>query len=246
MAGRDTQSGMEPLSCADMLETLSSIIRSSGTQGILLHDLLCECERLTGTPQANVKQYFTPKSFVGFLETEIGISYEHLGSDSFRLFWTRAQQPAPPCVAPPLAASVLEVSSASPPCTSAPTVRFRQQEGLSEDYYAAVYVSHVYSVGDFYVQLRGDDTSLRLEKLMIDLKIVYEGGTSKAFTIEEIVEGMPCAAQFTYADGSFDWYRAVITSLNCEPHLCCVLCIDYGTPGTVARTRLRRLKSEFF
>lgn len=78
-----------------------------------------------------------------------------------------------------------------------------------------MYVSHVYSVGE--VQLRGSDTSLGLQELMNDLDIECEGGTSKQFTFDEIVQGMPCAAPFVYADGSYDWHRAIVASLNCEP-----------------------------
>lgn len=118
MAGCDPQSGMEPSSCADMLETLSSIVRS--TPGPLLHHLppgrgpTGQCEAVLYT-----------QSLVGLLETERGVSYEPVGSDSFRLFWTRARQPAQPRVAPPHA------SSASQPCNSAPaTARFQQQEVL--------------------------------------------------------------------------------------------------------------------
>lgn len=137
-------------------------------------------------------------------------------------------------------------ASASQPGNSAQTARFRQQEGLSEDRYAPVYVSHVYSPGDFFLNLRGSQTSLKLEQLMYDLEHVYEGRAFEGTTIGELAEGLPCAAPFTYADGHCDWHRAVVTSLNCETNMCRVFYVDYGTRGTVARTRLRALEPQFF
>lgn len=238
MAGRGTQTtGTEPSSRADFLATLDSIIRASGSRGILLADLLCEYERLTGVPQANVKRDFTPETFVVFLETELGIVYEPTGADQFLLKLTRAHQSAAPSV---------HQQTASQPCAGAPIPRFRPQDGLSEVKYSAVYISQAYGIDEFYVQLRGRETSLRLEQLMNDLECVYEGGLSKAFALSDVWEGMPCAAPYVYKEGGSDWHRAVITSVSCEPHLCHVFYVDYGTQGTVARSSIRALKSEFF
>ncbi|KAH9370660.1 hypothetical protein HPB48_014033 [Haemaphysalis longicornis] len=59
-------------------------------------------------------------------------------------------------------------------------------------------------------------------------------------------KGCPVRHRIFTRRGGSDWHRAVITSVSCEPHLCKVFYVDYGTEGTVARTSIRALKSEFF
>lgn len=51
---------------------------------------------------------------------------------------------------------------------------------------------------------------------------VYDGPYTEKYTIEphQVVEGIPCAAPYTYEDGSCDWHRAVVLSLGPNPESC--------------------------
>ncbi|XP_037519092.1 uncharacterized protein LOC119396079 [Rhipicephalus sanguineus] len=112
----------------------------------------------------------------------------------------------------------------------------------------AVYVSQIYSVHHFYIQKKGLDASVRLEALMNQLDLVYNGPESSAYLIDDklVHVGMPCAASYTYSEGNSDWHRGLVVGLDADPSICQVLFIDYGTLTFLKKTEVRFLRNDFF
>ncbi|CAN7993070.1 unnamed protein product, partial [Ixodes hexagonus] len=228
-----------------VLATLESALRASDSRGLSLDELLQAYQELSGVPLCPSDHGFTRQGFVLFLTGQLPVVYEPLGKGQFVLKWSDASwegsggrsSTVPPVTRP--------VTLPSPPLMSYGP--FRVQEGLLDHEYCPVYVSQVFSIHNFYVQCKGNDTSLQLEALMNELETVYEGQCSDTEAVEErhIRPGFPCAAPYTYNDGSSDWHRAIVVSVGQDPLSCKVLYVDYGTMAEVKKTALRTLKDEF-
>ncbi|CAN7990830.1 unnamed protein product [Ixodes pacificus] len=230
----------QPILEPRVLSTLESALRASDSQGLSLDELLQAYQDLSGVPLSPSDHGFTRQAFVLFLTGQLPVVYEPLGKGQFVLKWSdTGREDGGPVEAPPVARAPV----ASPPLLAYGP--FRVQEGLLDREYCPVYVSQVFSIHNFYVQLKGNDTSLQLEVLMNELETVYEGHSSDTQVVDErhIRPGFPCAAPYTYSDGSSDWHRGMVVSVGQDPLSCkVVLYVDYGTMAEVKKTMLRTLK----
>lgn len=232
----------QPILEPRVLSTLESALRASDSRGLSLDELLQAYQDLSGVPLSPSDHGFTRQAFVLFLTGQLPVVYEPLGKGQFVLKWSdTGREDGGPVEAPPVARAPV----ASPPLLAYGP--FRVQEGLLDREYCPVYVSQVFSIHNFYVQLKGNDTSLQLEVLMNELETVYEGHSSDTQVVDErhIRPGFPCAAPYTYSDGSSDWHRGMVVSVGQDPLSCKVLYVDYGTMAEVKKTMLRTLKDEF-
>ncbi|KAL1423669.1 hypothetical protein MTO96_021040 [Rhipicephalus appendiculatus] len=125
---------------------------------------------------------------------------------------------------------------------------YARPEHLEVGKHYAVYVSQIYSVHHFYIQKKGLDASVRLEALMNQLDLVYNGPESSAYIMDHklVHVGMPCAASYTYSEGNSYWLRALVVGLDANPSTCQVLFIDYGSLTFLKKTELRFLRNDFF
>ncbi|XP_070384663.1 uncharacterized protein [Dermacentor albipictus] len=125
---------------------------------------------------------------------------------------------------------------------------YPQPDKLEVNKHYVVYVSQIYNAHHFYVQGKGTDASLRLEVLMNNLELVYNGLESIEYLIEDklVYVGMPCAASYTYNEGNSDWHRALVVALDPDPSTCQVLLVDYGTLAVLPKNKLRFLRNDFF
>ncbi|EEC19044.1 hypothetical protein IscW_ISCW023428 [Ixodes scapularis] len=249
----------QPILEPRVLSTLESALRASDSRGLSLDELLQAYQDLSGVPLSPSDHGFTRQAFVLFLTGQLPVVYEPLGKGQFVLKWSDTGREDSGLVeAPPVARAPV----ASPPLLAYGP--FRVQEGLVDREYCPVYVSQVFSIHNFYVQLKGNDTSLQLEVLMNELETVYEGHSSDTQVVDErhIRPGFPCAAPYTYSDGSSDWHRGMVVSVGQDPLSCKVvspqsvvptewarlvislqvLYVDYGTMAEVKKTMLRTLK----
>ncbi|XP_040355288.1 tudor domain-containing protein 5 isoform X2 [Ixodes scapularis] len=252
----------QPILEPRVLSTLESALRASDSRGLSLDELLQAYQDLSGVPLSPSDHGFTRQAFVLFLTGQLPVVYEPLGKGQFVLKWSDiGREDGGSVEAPPVARAPV----ASPPLLAYGP--FRVQEGLVDREYCPVYVSQVFSIHNFYVQLKGNDTSLQLEVLMNELETVYEGHSSDTQVVDErhIRPGFPCAAPYTYSDGSSDWHRGMVVSVGQDPLSCKVvspqsvvptewarlvislqvLYVDYGTMAEVKKTMLRTLKDEF-
>ncbi|KAL1423665.1 hypothetical protein MTO96_021037 [Rhipicephalus appendiculatus] len=125
---------------------------------------------------------------------------------------------------------------------------YARPEHLEVGKHYAVYVSQIYSVHHFYIQKKGLDASVRLEALMNQLDLVYNGPESSAYLMDDklVHVGMACAASYTYSEGNSDWHRALVVGLDANQSTCQVLFIDYGSLTFLKKTELRFLRNDFF
>ncbi|XP_059151478.1 tudor domain-containing protein 5-like isoform X2 [Physella acuta] len=121
---------------------------------------------------------------------------------------------------------------------------FRAQPlpSLSVDRYIELYVSNVVSPSVFWVQVRGQATTVALEDLMDGLETVYFSKPCKDYqmTPKLAKRGMVCAVLFP-EDGF--WYRGII--LGVKDNLYEVYYVDYGNTCFLNIKQMRILKSKF-
>ena len=102
-----------------------------------------------------------------------------------------------------------------------------------------VYVTHIESSSEFYVQL--SSTFMELTQMMAHMSEVYSSMADDVRP-EELVPGTPICAIFP-EDGS--WYRAVVESVpsefEAEVHF-----IDYGNSSVVLLSDVRQLSRQFY
>lgn len=147
--------------------------RASDSRGLSLDELLQAYQESTGVPLTPSDHGFTRQAFVIFLTGQLPVTFEPLGRGQFVLKWTGPE----PTRATPDRAGSSTAASFSPHVATVPRPLaiqgpFTVQEGLSEEEYCPVYVSQVFSIHRFYVQLKGTETSVRLESLMNELEKV--------------------------------------------------------------------------
>ncbi|XP_064458698.1 tudor domain-containing protein 5-like isoform X2 [Ornithodoros turicata] len=263
---------------ASVVATLGRHLQSAGPQGVTLNDLLRLYEGSCGMPLSLSEHGFTRFAFVLYLTAHLPLIFERSDNREFMLQWTGPIEEPPkkpaepacaassvhhgghngaPCGGPFNAPSIPPgfapmVAPPRPPVAAQevllPTSPFVVQDGLSEYDYNPVYVSQVYHPHHLYIQLKGTETTLKLEALMDELEKVYDGHYSDRYGVEDkqIHRGSPCAAPYVYKDGTRDWHRAQVTSLCPDGLSCQVLYVDYGTVGTVQKSDLRKLRNDFF
>lgn len=249
----------------DVVVTLGNQVRSAGPEGLTLDQLLRGYEESHGAPLSLPEHGFTRFAFVLYLTAHLPLFFLSQGKRQFVLRWVGPtkdeEQPKKladddTCSAacslsprvPPGFATAVPSPQRIVPEVLVPSSPFVQQEGLSKYDYSPVYVSQVFSPHHFYIQRKGNDTSVQLEALMDELEKVYDGHYSDRYGLEDnqVHEGFPCAAPYTYKDGTKDWHRAQVTLLCPDGLSCQVLYVDYGTVGTVLKTELRKLRNHFF
>ena len=98
-----------------------------------------------------------------------------------------------------------------------------------------VYVSHITSPGDFYIQLVNQET--KLNELMEELAVTYEDETK--WKIESVQEGQACCSKFS-EDGQ--WYRAEVLWRDSTGVM--VRFIDYGNSEMTPIDNVRNITDE--
>ena len=101
-----------------------------------------------------------------------------------------------------------------------------------------VYVTHVISPSDFYIQPSSFES--RLTDLAEQLTQCYDGDTGQELTMLDFTVGSVCCARYS-ADGS--WYRAMIDSVMDDT--VSVTFVDYGNSDAVSRSDVRQLTERF-
>lgn len=100
-----------------------------------------------------------------------------------------------------------------------------------------VYISHVNTPGDFYVQMVNQEE--HLHELMEKLANMYESET-EGLVINSVTQGQAFCAKYSEDEA---WYRAEVTQV--EGDNVTVLFVDYGNSEETTLTNLRALNDEF-
>ncbi|XP_045158547.2 uncharacterized protein LOC123524421 isoform X3 [Mercenaria mercenaria] len=99
-----------------------------------------------------------------------------------------------------------------------------------------VYVSHVISPGDFFVQLV--DQEEKLNQLMEKISQIYES-SADSLKIDTVLQGQAVCAKYSEDEA---WYRAEVTQI--EGNKVTVLFVDYGNSEETTITNLRQLEDD--
>lgn len=246
----------EPLN-TKMVAALELILRSSGSQGMTVDELLEAYQKKTGILIQLSDLGFTQQKFVTFLTRDMHVTYESVREGQFVLKWSDDFKEAEPCSISAAACEDIAFQRAlaeskdpfecfSSPPLDLPKNPFELQKGLSKKKYCAVHVSQIYEVDHFYVQLKGPATSLLLDDLMAHMEMYSYSGPKDEIPENEVCVGMPCAAPYTYSDNTSDWHRGLVVAVSTYFPRCQVYYVDFGTLRVLPKKELRYLRDEFF
>jgi len=101
-----------------------------------------------------------------------------------------------------------------------------------------VYVTHVVSPSDFYIQTASVES--QLTELAEQLMEEYDASGSDELKLSEVNVASLCCARYS-ADGS--WYRAIVEDIKDDSVT--VRFVDYGNSDVVSRADVRRLTDRF-
>ncbi|XP_028407750.1 tudor domain-containing protein 5-like isoform X2 [Dendronephthya gigantea] len=116
------------------------------------------------------------------------------------------------------------------------------QQGLPDEFYIELYVTHIRSPDCFWIQLR--KFSSELEGLQHNIREFYSSKESAQFMVDDslLKLGQVCVARFPV---DHEWYRALITATPSQ-FTVEVFYVDYGNSSQVSKSDLRLIKKEFF
>jgi len=136
--------------------------------------------------------------------------------------------------------STVPAHSTVPPRSELPTSSLPTAKPPLED--VDVYVTHVNSPLDFYIQTA--DIEPTLTKLVDMLMEAYNGSTSQdpRMHLSKLAVGDICCARYA-TDGA--WYRAVVESISSDEAVS-VLFVDYGNSEVTSRAEIRQLTDQFW
>ena len=101
-----------------------------------------------------------------------------------------------------------------------------------------VYVTHVVSPSDLYIQMASVEQ--QLTELVEQLMEEYERSNSDNTSLSDVTVGSVCCARYS-VDGS--WYRAVVEDVGDDTVN--VRFVDYGNSDVVSRGDIRRISDQF-
>lgn len=140
----------------------------------------------------------------------------------------------------------LELSSDIPADAVVGCTEFNLQnlpENLNPEQFFPVYLSAAFDPSHIYIQLPGEDTSVRLERLMDELESFYYEKESECYRMPKhyIISGMVCAAIWP---GDGRWHRIRISSVPSGDSIVAFF-VDYGTKERISSDNLRFIKKKF-
>lgn len=101
-----------------------------------------------------------------------------------------------------------------------------------------VYITHVISPSDFYVQTAAIEP--QLTELVDQLVETYDAGDSDELALTELTIGSLCCAKYSVDEA---WYRAVVEDIADD--LIAVRFVDYGNSDKISRSDVRQLTDQF-